>query len=169
RDARGRVHRPRRHSLALARGRGEGRGGALALARFTRGGALALARRSAMNEPAVLARGLTRAFGRFVAVDRVTFSVAAGEVYGFLGPNGAGKTTTLRMLTGLLRPSAGEGRVAGVDIAGDTAALRRRIGYMSQKFSLYTDQKVAKSIELMAGLYCVQSARCPARQSVVLG
>src|SRR5690606_38477418 len=98
-DARGRLHRPRCISLALAREPGEGRGGALALAR-----------RSAMNEPAVLARDLTRTFGRFVAVDRVTFSVAAGEVYGFLGPNGAGKTTTLRMLTGLLRPSAGEGR-----------------------------------------------------------
>ena len=121
-----------------------------------------------MNEPAVLARGLTRAFGRFVAVDRVTFSVAAGEVYGFLGPNGAGKTTTLRMLTGLLRPSAGEGRVAGVDIAGDTAALRRRIGYMSQKFSLYTDLTVAENIELFAGLYGVHGARFRERRAWVL-
>ena len=121
-----------------------------------------------MNAPAVLARDLTRAFGRFIAVDRVTFSVAAGEVYGFLGPNGAGKTTTLRMLTGLLRPSAGEGRVAGVDIAGDTAALRRRIGYMSRKFSLYTDLTVAENIELFAGLYGVQGARFRERRAWVL-
>jgi ABC-2 type transport system ATP-binding protein len=121
-----------------------------------------------MSGPAVLARDLTRAFGRFVAVDRVTFSVAAGEVYGFLGPNGAGKTTTLRMLTGLLRPSAGEGRVAGVDIAGDTAELRRRIGYMSQKFSLYADLTVAENIELFAGLYGVQGARLRERRAWVL-
>ncbi|HEY8468477.1 MAG TPA: ABC transporter ATP-binding protein [Longimicrobiales bacterium] len=121
-----------------------------------------------MNEPAVLARDLTRTFGRFVAVDRVTFSVARGEVYGFLGPNGAGKTTTIRMLTGLLRPSAGEGRVAGVDIAGDTRELRRRIGYMSQKFSLYTDLTVAENIELFAGLYGVHGARFRERRAWVL-
>ena len=121
-----------------------------------------------MSEPAVVARDLTRAFGSFVAVDRVTFSVAAGEVYGFLGPNGAGKTTTIRMLTGLLRPSAGEGRVAGVDIAGDTTELRRRIGYMSQKFSLYTDLTVAENIELFAGLYGVHGARFRARRAWVL-
>lgn len=121
-----------------------------------------------MNGPAVVARELTRTFGSFVAVDRVTFRVSAGEVYGFLGPNGAGKTTAIRMLTGLLRPSAGEGRVAGVDIAGDTAELRRRIGYMSQKFSLYTDLTVAENIELFAGLYGVQGARFRERRAWVL-
>src|SRR3712207_3287819 len=92
--------------------------------------------------PAIEARGLTRRFGDFTAVDGITFDVAEGEVFGFLGANGAGKTTAIRMLTGLLRPSAGSARVAGVDVAADPDAVKRRIGYMSQRFSLYEDLSV---------------------------
>src|SRR5690606_29884402 len=95
-------------------------------------------------EPAVHADRLTRAFGDFIAVNDVSFDVARGEIFGFLGPNGAGKTTTIRMLTGLLRPTSGRGSVAGVDIATDARAVRSRIGYMSQSFSLYGDLTVVE-------------------------
>ena len=108
---------------------------------------------------AIEVRELVRRFGTFTAVDGVSFRVAAGEIYGFLGPNGAGKTTTLKMLTGLLRPTAGHAIVAGLDVARDALALRARIGYMSQKFSLYGDLTVAENLELFAGLYGVQGER----------
>ena len=97
--------------------------------------------------PPVEVVGLTRTFGDFVAVDDVTFTVDGGEVFGFLGPNGAGKTTTIKLLTGLLPPTSGEGRVAGLDVRDDRAAIRERIGYMSQKFSLYADLTVRENIE----------------------
>ena len=118
--------------------------------------------------PAVVVRELTRRFGDFVAVDRVSFDVAGGEIFGFLGPNGAGKTTTIKMLTALLRPSAGQAFVAGLDVAREPRALRRRIGYMSQKFSLYADLSVAENIELFAGLYGVAGERFAARRAWVL-
>jgi ABC-2 type transport system ATP-binding protein len=111
--------------------------------------------------------GLTRRFGDFVAVDDVSFTVAPAHVFGFLGPNGAGKTTTIRMLTGLLAPSAGSARVAGHDVR-DSRALRRRIGYMSQSFSLYGDLTVAENIELVAGLYGVTQERYRARRDWIV-
>ena len=108
---------------------------------------------------AVTVHGLTRRFGDFVAVDDVTFSVAPCEVFGFLGPNGAGKTTTIKMLTALLRPTAGHATVAGHDIAREAGAVKRLIGYMSQLFSLYADLSVDENIALFAGLYGVTGGR----------
>ncbi|MDP1891762.1 MAG: ABC transporter ATP-binding protein [Gemmatimonadaceae bacterium] len=118
--------------------------------------------------PAVEVNGLTRTFGDFVAVDHVTFRVAEGEIFGFLGPNGAGKTTTIKMLTGLLAPSAGDGRVAGLDVRTDSEEIKQRIGYMSQLFSLYGDLTVEENIAFFAGLYEVQGARYTARRDWVL-
>jgi ABC-2 type transport system ATP-binding protein len=108
-----------------------------------------------MNEPApaVQVRDLTRRFGDFVAVDSISFQVGAGEVFGFLGANGAGKTTVIRMLTGLLQPSSGDARVAGHDVTTEPEAVKRDIGYMSQRFSLYEDLTVLENITLYAGIY----------------
>jgi ABC-2 type transport system ATP-binding protein len=117
---------------------------------------------------AIEARELTRRFGEFTAVDRVTFSVAEGEVFGFLGPNGAGKTTTIKMLTGLLAPSGGSARVAGHDTGTHATQVRRRIGYMSQLFSLYADLTVEENIQLFAGLYGVTGERLARRRAWVL-
>jgi len=112
--------------------------------------------------------GLTRAFGDFLAVDDVSFAVAEGEIFGFLGPNGAGKTTTIKMLTGLLSPTGGEGRVAGSDIRRETAALKSGIGYMSQRFSLYPDLTVDENIRFFAGLYGVLGERLASRRRWIL-
>ena len=117
---------------------------------------------------AVRVRELTRKFGHFTAVDRVTFDVARGQIFGFLGPNGAGKTTTIRMLIGLLSPTSGGGWVAGLDIGSEGEAIRRKIGYMSQKFSLYTDLTVNENIALFGGLYGVTGNRFRARRDWVL-
>ncbi|UCF39752.1 MAG: ABC transporter ATP-binding protein [Gemmatimonadota bacterium] len=117
---------------------------------------------------AVEVRDLTRHFGEFVAVDRVSFSVQPGEIFGFLGPNGAGKTTTIKMLTGLLRPTAGSALVAGHDVTRDVAQVKQRIGYMSQLFSLYADLTVEENIQLFAGLYGVTGERLAARHDWVL-
>lgn len=119
-------------------------------------------------EEAVLAQDLTRAFGDFVAVDRVSFTVRAGEVFGFLGPNGAGKTTTIKMLAGLLVPTSGRGRVAGHDLLTGTEALKRDIGYMSQLFSLYSDLTVEENIRFFSGLYGVPRRKRPERRDWVL-
>ena len=113
-------------------------------------------------------RDLTRRYGDFTAVDHVSFDVRPGEIFGFLGPNGAGKTTTIKMLTGLVAPSEGEGRVAGRDIRTERAAIKRSIGYMSQRFSLYADLTVRENIELFAGLYGVAGARLEERRSWIL-
>src|SRR5581483_5429305 len=99
------------------------------------------------------ARELTRRFGEFVAVDRLTFDVRAGEVFGFLGANGAGKTTAIRMLIGLLAPSSGRAAVAGHDVATEAEQVKRAIGYMSQRFSLYEDLTVRENITLYGGIY----------------
>jgi len=117
---------------------------------------------------AVRVRELTRKFGDFTAVDRVTFDVREGQIFGFLGPNGAGETTTIRMLIGLLQPTSGEGWVAGLDIRSEGEAIRRKIGYMSQKFSLYTDLTVEENIALFGGLYGVTGERLERRQAWVL-
>ena len=124
--------------------------------------------RPGSGDPAVEVEELTRRFGDFVAVDRVTFSVRRGEIFGFLGPNGAGKTTTIKMLTGLLPPSSGRGRVAGYDIMRDTAAIKQSIGYMSQLFSLYGDLTVDENIGFFAGLYGVPRERRAERRARVL-
>ena len=97
--------------------------------------------------------GLTRAFGEFVAVKEVTFSVECGEIFGFLGANGAGKTTCIRMLTGLLAPTSGEARVAGFDVYTQPDQIKRNIGYMSQRFSLYEDLTVRENIRFYGGIY----------------
>jgi ABC-2 type transport system ATP-binding protein len=96
---------------------------------------------------------LTKRFGDFTAVDRITFQVETGEIFGFLGANGAGKTTAMRMLTGLSRPTAGEGTVAGFDVHRQAEQIKRRIGYMSQRFSLYEDLTVRENIQFYAGIY----------------
>ena len=121
-----------------------------------------------MSAPAVEVAELTKRFGAFVAVDRVSFSVAPGEVFGFLGPNGAGKTTTIKMLNGLLAPSSGNGRVAGFDIATERTQIKSSIGYMSQLFSLYGDLTVDENIGFFAGLYGVDGERLAARRAWVL-
>jgi len=99
--------------------------------------------------------GLTKRFGNFTAVDHITFSVESGEIFGFLGANGAGKTTAMRMLCGLSAPTEGTGSVAGFDIRRDTERIKRNIGYMSQRFSLYEDLTVRENIRLYAGIYGV--------------
>jgi ABC-2 type transport system ATP-binding protein len=98
-------------------------------------------------------RGLTRAFGSFIAVREVSFDVRRGEIFGYLGANGAGKTTTIRMLCGLLAPTAGEARVGGIDVSRDPEAVKRTIGYMSQRFSLYMDLTVEENLEFFGGAY----------------
>ena len=118
--------------------------------------------------PAISARDLTRRFGDFTAVDAVSFDVREGEIFGFLGPNGAGKTTTIKMLIGLLPPTSGGARVAGLDVGSGGNELRKRIGYMSQLFSLYPDLTVDENIELFAGLYGVTGDRFDARRRWVL-
>ena len=100
---------------------------------------------------------LTKKFGDFTAVDRISFEVAKGEVLGFLGANGAGKTTAMRMLCGLSKPTSGWGTVAGFDITREPEEIKKKIGYMSQKFSLYEDLKVWENIRLFAGIYGVDS------------
>ena len=122
---------------------------------------------SASSLPVVV-RDLTRSFGDFTAVDRVSFEVREGEIFGFLGPNGAGKTTTIKMLTGLLAPTSGEGWVAGHDIRHERAEVKRSIGYMSQRFSLYGDLTVGENIELFAGLYGVTGDRFEERRRWIL-
>ena len=105
------------------------------------------------DRPVIEVKDLTRRFGSFVAVDHITFEVRPGEVFGFLGANGAGKTTAIRMLTGLLVPSEGQARVAGHDVYTASEAIKRSIGYMSQKFSLYEDLTVRENARLYGGIY----------------
>lgn len=119
---------------------------------------------AAAPEIMVSATDLTRVFGDFVAVDRVSFAVAPGEIFGFLGSNGAGKTTVIRMLCGLLKPTAGSGSVAGFDIATQAAEIKTRIGYMSQKFSLYGDLTVDENLRFWAGTYRVRGRQFEERR-----
>jgi len=119
-------------------------------------------------DAAIRAEGLTRRFGAFVAVDRITFDVRPGEVFGFLGANGAGKTTAIRMLTGLLKPSAGTASVAGFDVGTQSDAIKQSIGYMSQKFSLYEDLTVRENIRLYGGIYGLTNAEIRDRTAGML-
>jgi ABC-2 type transport system ATP-binding protein len=121
-----------------------------------------------MTDAAISARGLTRRFGDFTAVDAITFEVKKGEVFGFLGANGAGKTTAIRILTGLLAPSAGAATVAGHDVAREGEAIRRRIGYMSQRFSLYGDLTVGENIGLYGTIYGLTPAEIRERTGRLL-
>lgn len=105
------------------------------------------------DEKVIIAENLTKRFGCFVATDHISFSVRRGEIFGFLGANGAGKTTAMRMLCGLSRPSEGRAVVAGFDVASQAEQVKRHIGYMSQKFSLYDDLTVAENMRLFGGIY----------------
>ncbi len=105
------------------------------------------------TEKVIIAEQLTKKFGNFTAVDNISFEVERGEIFGFLGANGAGKTTAMRMLCGLSIPTSGKGTVAGFDIGVQTELVKKNIGYMSQKFSLYDDLKVWENIELFGGIY----------------
>jgi len=113
-------------------------------------------------------RGLTRRFGDFTAVDRVTLDVARGEIFGFLGPNGAGKSTTIRMLCGILPPSSGSGTVAGYDIATQSEQIKNQIGYMSQRFSLYEDLTVEENIDFYSGIYRIPQEKRRERKEWVI-
>jgi ABC-2 type transport system ATP-binding protein len=112
-----------------------------------------------VNAGAIEVEELTKRFGDFTAVDAVSFSIARGEVFGLLGPNGAGKSTTIRMLCGILLPTSGSGSVAGHDIVRDPEGVRARIGYMSQRFSLYSDLTVSENLAFYGGVYGLSGER----------
>src|SRR5690349_19739770 len=117
---------------------------------------------------AIVVKELTRRFGDFVAVDHLTFEVREGEIFGFLGANGAGKSTTIRMLCGLLAPTSGDAIVGGVDVSRDPEGVKRRIGYMSQRFSLYESLTVDQNIRFFAGIYGLAGDRLEARRRFAL-
>ena len=121
-----------------------------------------------MSGYAVEIENLVKRFGEFVAVDNVSLQVKRGEIFGFLGPNGAGKSTTIRVLCGLLTPTTGRATVAGFDVGTDPEQVRRNIGYMSQKFSLYDDLTVDQNIDFFTGMYGVPRDRRAARKDYVL-
>jgi ABC-2 type transport system ATP-binding protein len=121
-----------------------------------------------MNDVAIDVRNLTRKFGGFVAVDDLSFTVKPGEIFGFLGANGAGKSTTIRMLCGLLRPTGGTAVVGGVDVSRNPEGVKRAIGYMSQKFSLYEALTVDQNIRFFGGIYGLYGDRLEARRQFVL-
>ena len=116
----------------------------------------------------VKTENLTRRFGKFTAVDRVSIEVYRGEIFGFLGANGAGKTTMIRMLCGLLEPSDGSGTVAGFDIYRQSEQIKRNIGYMSQKFSLYDDLTIAENIEFFGGIYGLSREKIRERKAALI-
>lgn len=117
---------------------------------------------------AITVTDLTRTFGHFVAVDHVSFDVRKGEIFGFLGSNGAGKSTTIRMLCGLLKPTSGAAAVDGIDVGADPERVKRRIGYMSQRFSLYEELTVDENIRFFAGVYGLAGERLAARRAFVV-
>src|SRR6185369_1952590 len=117
---------------------------------------------------AITVQHLTRRFGDFLAVDDVNFDVREGEIFGFLGANGAGKSTTIRMLCGLLRPTSGTAMVGGVDVSKDPEAVKLRIGYMSQRFSLYEALTVDQNIRFFGGIYGLEGARYAERRRFAL-
>lgn len=120
------------------------------------------------NGAVIQASDLTRRFGKFTAVDRVTFAVPRGGIFGLLGPNGSGKSTIIRMLCGVLRPTEGTGSVLGIDVSENPEQVKRRIGYMSQKFSLYADLTVTENIEFYARIYGLNESRMRERKAAVV-
>lgn len=116
----------------------------------------------------VFAENLTKVFGTFTAVDNVTFEVGRGEIFGFLGPNGAGKTTTIKILCGLLSPTSGVAQVSGYDVSTQPEEIKKNIGYMSQKFSLYEDLTVAENLDFFGGIYGLEGKRKKSRDKWVL-
>jgi ABC-2 type transport system ATP-binding protein len=120
-----------------------------------------------LDAEAVAVTDLVKRFGRFTAVDRISFAVRRGEIFGFLGPNGAGKSTTIRMLCGIIRPTAGSGHVAGHDIVSAPERIKQSIGYMSQKFSLYLDLTPAENVRFYLGIYDVPERLWPERTAWV--
>ena len=120
------------------------------------------------GDDVIRVRGLEKRFGPFVAVDRISFSVSRGEIFGFLGSNGSGKSTTIRMLCGIITPTSGEGVVAGHDLFRDPEAIKRSIGYMSQKFSLYEDLTPGENLRFYLGVYAVPTERWEERIAWVL-
>lgn len=120
------------------------------------------------NDTAISVNELTKKFGEFTAVDHITFSVRKGEIFGFLGANGAGKTTAMCMLCGLSYPTSGSGTVAGFDIASQGEQIKRRIGYMSQKFSLYGDLTVEQNLRLFSTIYGLSDAEIKSRMAAVM-
>jgi len=121
-----------------------------------------------MDTYAIEVTNLTKKFGDFTAVDGVTFNIKRGEIFGFLGPNGAGKTTTIRMLLGLLRPTSGQATVLGYDVAQQTEQIRARIGYMSQRFSLYNDLTVTENLDFYGRTYGVRGEQLQRRKAFVI-
>lgn len=121
-----------------------------------------------MKPDVIHTENLTKRFGHFVAVDHISFAVKEGEIFGFLGANGAGKTTAMRMLCGLSHPSGGKGSVAGFDISLQTEEVKKHIGYMSQKFSLYEDLKVWENLRFFGGIYGLKAAQIKAKTDLLL-
>lgn len=121
-----------------------------------------------MTEKVIHTENLTKKFGNFTAVDNISFSVDRGEIFGFLGANGAGKTTAMRMLCGLSYPTSGKGMVAGFDIARQQEDVKRNIGYMSQKFSLYEDLKVWENMRLFGGIYGMKDKEISSKTDKIL-
>lgn len=120
------------------------------------------------SNQAIVTKALTKRFGNFTATDAITFEVAQGEIFGFLGANGAGKTTAMRMLCGLLTPTSGEATIAGYDIYKQTEQVKRSIGYMSQKFSLYEDLTVKENIRFYGGIYGLSNAQIKEKTAALL-
>ena len=121
------------------------------------------------KEDIIAVEGLTKRFGSFTAVDGISFGVKKGEIFGFLGANGAGKTTAMRMLCGLSFPTAGSGRVAGYDVMTEGEQIKRHIGYMSQRFSLYEELTVSENMELFGGIYGMKRGDIASRSEELLG
>jgi len=118
------------------------------------------------GESVIEVRGMTKRFGELTAVDHVDLTVAAGEIYGFLGPNGSGKTTFLRMLCGLLRADDGSGRVLGHDVLAESEAIKREVGYMTQRFSFWEDLSIEENLDFVARMYELKNRRQTVRESI---